>query len=1622
MSTISNVLIKVRVEGAKAVQEIGQVSSSLAVLSGALALVAKNVIKTALEFEKQMRNVNSIAQLTEEQFNKLVDSVRKLGSDPSIKDSPVNLAKGMYQLVSSGFDAEEALKHVAVASKAASAGLTNTETAVTALASQMNAYNKKSLKDSIDFSDQLFRVVDKGVISFEQLASNLGSVNAVASASGVSFKEVGAGFIELTRSGINASEAETAIANLIRSIASPSEEAASYAKLLGVELGDTALQTKGLAGVMADLSKATNGSLSIMSKLIPEARAAKAALTLTKDGANGYTRALEEMNTAGGATNKALSQQSKSLAFELDKLKSSVENLKIEYGNLINDALKDLMPYFRYFVDYLLNLDDNTKRIILNTGLWITAIGAASLAIKGLTLVTTALINTALKHPYLVGAAIAFTAINEAVTALKNSTNEWAKALGSVLEKLDLINLAKQGFEAQKAQLNLQMQEKALLNEKTANLKTIQELTKKELELKKQGKQLDSIDQKKFSQALAGNITFASNGEARTRLKAEALERMKLSKELDSLDAEKAKKDKINADNKSLENKKRLEALELQAKRQKEIDEENERKRKEYESNRKQGLIDIVNIEETTALSIKQNTLEKYAYDREVALKEKNDKIKDLKELQKYNIDTSQARALVELEYKTAISKINSDELKEKQEKNKKELEDLKQLNRQKRDLAENAQDFIDNLTGKSSKIGATDKEKAQASLNIELKELNRNYKKTLESLGDAEDATGKKLFSKKFLDEYSTNFAEALKEFYDKQKAEIEKIDVAKPSLNAIKNIRLELEDLNEKDYSTIGARLEAEKEKWQKINKITKEALLQKAKLTEEDVKTLEDIEKESNKILTKDDKELLKLKLDGNQRLAESIKNLALEFDFLDSKAIGSTMSLLNFSEKGIKLTDSFTKSIEALQEGGFKGLQDFAQSGGDLTGLQTFFQMAIEASKKFTKAIQDNIRELKNLDDIGSFTSDVAGDLVNNLTFGASGAVDKYFGRKTFAEKKKEAIELKELQISMMQDRKAQIEATFTNEMAKIKASTEGEELKAGRMQAAQKEREKDLNDYYEKEKELAEKLHSEKMALAVELSRLGHKLQEVNNTEADNLILKAQDDLLELETTKDSLQVKELKRLEIIQTLQESLRKMKEDYFSDISSLMSKYYEKELQNIKGNHKAEYDLIRVNENKIKDNQDKINSLNEELDKINKEFDKRLSDKNLSAEASKSFATARNNLMSANGGNDVTALVRMSPSELERSIAAQKEEIDLEYAKTGNLEKRSEALKALAVKQNVYWSELAKTLVKGTKEYDSYIKNANDSFREYKSSVKDSIEVQKENRLETSKLTQEIESLTNENKTLQSQVTQANNTVNKDIEQLTAKFKTSTGEWITDINKARTALQGLSVDSQQAIASLNKIQANNTAASQNVSGLTSAGLGTPKTTEALATFKDALPNETMSAYIARVTKEDAMKEQARLNALKSNSQPSVSQTQATTYGVADFSQSKPIAQTPSLASASITSATTTEKGWFDKGGALGWVNPMNWFADGGIANGSISGYPAMLHGKELVLNERQGDNLAYILKMANNKPNMVNNSNSNIVYSTTINGTNLSQKELEMAITNSYKTMQQNNRRAY
>ena len=77
------------------------------------------------DFDKAMRNVNSIAQLPKKQFKSLSDNVLELAK--KVNQAPQTLAEGLYDLVSSGFDAAESMVVLESSAKAATAGLTTAE-------------------------------------------------------------------------------------------------------------------------------------------------------------------------------------------------------------------------------------------------------------------------------------------------------------------------------------------------------------------------------------------------------------------------------------------------------------------------------------------------------------------------------------------------------------------------------------------------------------------------------------------------------------------------------------------------------------------------------------------------------------------------------------------------------------------------------------------------------------------------------------------------------------------------------------------------------------------------------------------------------------------------------------------------------------------------------------------------------------------------------------------------------------------------------------------------------------------------------------------------------------------------------------------------------------------------------------------------------------------------------------------------------------------------------------------------------------------------------------------------------------------------------------------------------
>lgn len=319
-------------------------AKGIAIAGAAAAAGLAYAVTKASEFETAMLNVNSIAKESPETFDALKASVLDLSN--RLPQSAETLAQGLYDIASSGFAGEEGLQVLEAAAKAASAGLAQTSESAAGITAVLNAYSYGA-EEAQRVSDILFKVVDRGVISFPELAAQIGKTTALSSPLGVSLEEVGAGLAVLTKNGIDGANATTQLNAIMTAVLKPTKKATDLANSLGIDFSAAALRTKGLSGFMADLIDKTGGSNEKIAALLGNSRAIRGAFVLAKNGGADFNEELALMQGAAGATDTALSVQEGGLAFQLGILSNNFETMAIQIGDAVIPVLMDMLDAFR---------------------------------------------------------------------------------------------------------------------------------------------------------------------------------------------------------------------------------------------------------------------------------------------------------------------------------------------------------------------------------------------------------------------------------------------------------------------------------------------------------------------------------------------------------------------------------------------------------------------------------------------------------------------------------------------------------------------------------------------------------------------------------------------------------------------------------------------------------------------------------------------------------------------------------------------------------------------------------------------------------------------------------------------------------------------------------------------------------------------------------------------------------------------------------------------------------------------------------------------------------------------------------------------------------------------------
>lgn len=266
--------------------------------------------------------------------------------------------RGVYQALSASVPEENVLAFLETAGKAAVAGVSDTETAVDALTSVINAYGL-SAQDADRISDQFFATIKLGKTTFPELAAGIGQVLPLANQLGVDFSEVGGALAEMTKQGINTAEATTALNSLLTQMIRPTGEAAEEMNKLVEAAGG--IGNIDLAKFMGFLESMSPDQLA---KLVPEIRGLKAALALQ----GGLAESIDQVANSSGAADEAFKKFEGTFSFELDKFKQTISNTRVDiiepfttFGGdlfaIINESLSDVLDIGVPIVkDWLSNL------------------------------------------------------------------------------------------------------------------------------------------------------------------------------------------------------------------------------------------------------------------------------------------------------------------------------------------------------------------------------------------------------------------------------------------------------------------------------------------------------------------------------------------------------------------------------------------------------------------------------------------------------------------------------------------------------------------------------------------------------------------------------------------------------------------------------------------------------------------------------------------------------------------------------------------------------------------------------------------------------------------------------------------------------------------------------------------------------------------------------------------------------------------------------------------------------------------------------------------------------------------------------------------------------------------
>ena len=365
----------------KTLQNVGNTISSAgsALTKGVtmpVAAVGTAAIKTAADYESAMSNVQAITGATGEDFKKLTQLGKDLGS--STAWSAQECAQAMQYTGMAGWTAADNVAGLKGILDLASASGTDLAATSDIMTDAISAFGYAA-SDSALFADTMTKACTSANVSVETLGESYKYCGAICGTMGYSIDEITTSLAVMGNQGIKGSQAGTTLKNAIANMAAPTKNMKAAMDDLGISITNQDGSMKSWGDVIKNLQSSFQGltqdQQAAYAKQLFGKESMAGMLAIINTSTSDYNALAESIKSSGGAAEEAAQTQLNNLNGQLTLLKSALEGAAITIGDKLLPYIKSAVGWVQKATDWFNGLSDAQVSMIMKFAGIAAAIG-----------------------------------------------------------------------------------------------------------------------------------------------------------------------------------------------------------------------------------------------------------------------------------------------------------------------------------------------------------------------------------------------------------------------------------------------------------------------------------------------------------------------------------------------------------------------------------------------------------------------------------------------------------------------------------------------------------------------------------------------------------------------------------------------------------------------------------------------------------------------------------------------------------------------------------------------------------------------------------------------------------------------------------------------------------------------------------------------------------------------------------------------------------------------------------------------------------------------------------------------------------------------------------------------